>query len=327
MVTLPEWLTCNKVNQRAMVSPLILMHMTTRPAPRACTHVVSTRSSKTSFPPQPNTILTSHRYVPPRAGWAQGDQQDGPVSPPIREDSSSALPSSNALASNRGYNASPAPPSPTAQRHDLPQPRHVRSGSEHYYEDVDPRFASDPHVNDQRGSGLPSALTPGANAAYRMPSPISNPPIPTIVNHSPPQSPLGPVPPMTRTDLLNSTPPLEEQHGASGGNADSNENLPAGMRSPTGSDTSHFTSISQRGINPAWRPSVGSYPSGPGSTASAAQRRREDVILTANPDFSLPGLPSGRGARGRGRGRGGGLPRGAGAPSGLTPAGRYPMEI
>jgi len=130
---------------------------------------------------------------------------------------------------------------------------------------------------------------------------------------------------MTGTDHLNSTPPIEDQHGPSGG--DSSENLPAGMRSPTGSDTSHFTSISQRGINPAWRPTGGSRLQGPGSTASAAQRRREDVILTANPDFSLPGLPSGRGGRGRGRGVGGGLPRGGIGATGLTPAGRYPMEI
>lgn len=206
---------------------------------------------------------------------------------------------------------------------------------------MDPRFASDPHVDSgsdhDQHTALPSALTPGANAAYRMPPSTSNPPIPTIVNHSssPVLSPAGGadgadashdpssglmVAPMTRTDLAHSTPSLEER------DRDSNENLPAGMRSPTGSDTSHFTSISQRGINPAWRPS--GPPSALGtSTASAAQRRREDVILTANPDFSLPGIMPGRGAgRGRGRGGGGGVPRG-GAATGLTPAGRYPMEI
>lgn len=266
------------------------------------------------------------RYVPPRAGWAQGGETNGHVSPPLRENTTSAIPSSNVFAGTHGFpSASPAPPSPIAQHHTQPAPRHVRGGSEHYYEDVDPRFASDPHVDtgaDQRASGLPSALQPGGNAAYRMPSPISNPPIPTIVNHSPPSQPslpFGP-PAVTQTDHLNSTPPLEDGHGASGG--DSNENLPAGMRSPTGSDTSHFTSISQRGINPAWRPGPGSYANG--STASAAQRRREDVVLAANPDFSLPGLPSTRGGRAR---RGGPLPRGGGVATGLTPSGRYPMEL
>lgn len=219
------------------------------------------------------------------------------------------------------------PLSPIAQHDSMPAPRHVRSGSEHYYEDVDPRFASDPHVDagaDQRASGLPSALQPGANAAYRMPSPTSNPPIPTIVNHSPPsQSSLPSGPPVAMpTDHLNSTPPLDDGTGAIGG--DSNETLPAGMRSPTGSDTSHFTSISQRGINPAWRPGPGSYSNGPGTTVSAAQRRRDDVVLAANPDFSLPGLQAGRGGRGR---RGGPLPRGGGVATGLTPSGRYPMEL
>jgi hypothetical protein len=231
------------------------------------------------------------------------------------------------LVGTHGFNPSPAPPSPIAQHHTQPPPRHARGGSEHYYEDVDPRFASDPRVDagaDQRASGLPSALQPGANAAYRMPSPTSNPPIPTIVNHSPPSQPSLPSgpPAVPQTDHLNSKTLLGDGHGAIGG--DSNENLPAGMRSPTGSDTSHFTSISQRGINPAWRPAPGSYANGPGSTASAAQRRREDVVLAANPDFSLPGLPSGRGGRAR---RGGPLPRGGGVATGLTPSGRYPMEL
>lgn len=205
--------------------------------------------------------------------------------------------------------------------------RHARGGSQDWVDDVDPRFAEHPPVdsNSQQDqhTALPSALTPGANNAYRMPSPTSNPPIPSIVNHSPSPtfsrndgdatlgSGLGAT--MTRTDNSNSTPSLEDR-------ADSNENLPTGMRSPTGSDTSHFTSISQRGINPAWRPGPGSN-YGAGSTASAAQRRREDVILTANPDFSLPGMTPGRG-----RGRGRGIPRGR-AMTGLTPAGRYPTEI
>ncbi|KAI7293514.1 hypothetical protein KC352_g1601, partial [Hortaea werneckii] len=142
------------------------------------------------------------------------------------------------------------------------------------------------------------------------------------------------------------------------------ENLPSGARSPAeASDTSHFTSISQRPVNPNWRPSppsvgggtgppsmygphhqgmmgpAGGRPGyggngnpGPGSTASAVQRRKEDAILTANPDFTLPGLgPSARsgprggfrggrnpaGARG-GRSRGGGFmpPPGSGVGAG-----------
>ena len=102
------------------------------------------------------------------------------------------------------------------------------------------------------------------------------------------------------------------------------DSIPDGARSPgAASESSHFTSVSQRGVNPNWRPGPPGYGPGYGSgntTASAAQRRKEDVILSANPDFSLPGigLPGGRG---RGRGRGGG---GIAPATGLTPAGRYP---
>jgi len=125
--------------------------------------------------------VTSAQYVPPREAWRQDDQPNGPVSPPLREENSSVLPSSNLFGPTHGF----PPTSAVSPIEQHPAPRHVRGGSEHYYEDVDPRFASDPQLDagvpqNQRESGLPSALTPGANAAYRMPPPTSNYPIPTI---------------------------------------------------------------------------------------------------------------------------------------------------
>ena len=269
-------------------------------------------------------LIKDSTYVPPRAAW---DQQRGPVSPITNESSLSNLPSSNAMPANSGYSPRGASASPRPIVN-----RHHRSPSEPYYEDVDPRFAAnEPHMDasapQAQQSGLPTALTPGSNA-YRMPPP-SNPPPPTFNYHSP-SSPTshdfgaaGQAPPQALdTDDPHSTPSLDR--------ADSSyEDLPQGVRSPTGSDTSHYTSISQRPVNPNWRPS-GGYPGGflgpPGadggahSSASVAQRRREDVILAANPEFSLPGMRGERGGRGRG-----GLARGQ--PSGLTPAGRYPTEI
>lgn len=99
-----------------------------------------------------------------------------------------------------------------------------------------------------------------------------------------------------------------------------------GALSPAMSDTSNFTSVSQRGVNPNWRPPPG-YGPGPGpapSGPSPAQRRNErnDMILGQNPDFMLPGM------RGPARG-GGGRGRGMGRPNqnGLTPPGRYPSEM
>lgn len=219
---------------------------------------------------------------------------------------------------------------------------------------MDPRFAIDPASevgsshHDQPGP-LPSALTPGGGySAYRTqspnhlsPLPYSN--IPSYVSGSSGGdggSSNGLVVRSGSTDQEHSTPSVSRD-----GLDRSFENLPSGARSPgEGSDTSHFTSISQRPVNPNWRPGPGSAYGGgsrmdggaaPPSSASAVQRRREDVILTANPDFSLPGMgPSARGGGGRGRGRGLGAPsmtRGGGPMSaaalGLTPSGRYPTEF
>ena len=136
------------------------------------------------------------------------------------------------------------------------------------------------------------------------------------------------------------------------------ETLPSGSRSPAaGSDISQFTSISQRGVNPNWRPPPGSMPAydgtgyggpspepgaapsmtgygGPpmyGNAPAARSRanRPEDLLLANAPDFSIPGVgPAGRGARGGLRGGGGMM--GRGAPIGIQTAasqGRYPREI
>ncbi|KAK5005456.1 hypothetical protein LTR60_006253, partial [Cryomyces antarcticus] len=114
-----------------------------------------------------------------------------------------------------------------------------------------------------------------------------------------------------------------------------------GARSPAGSDASHFTSVSQRGVNPNWRPNGPNGPNGPNAyngPNGAGQRRRpaNDVLLQANPDFVLP---AGRADYGRGRGRGGRAPglipgmglgtsgSAVGGGGGMTPVGRYPTDM
>jgi hypothetical protein len=60
-------------------------------------------------------------------------------------------------------------------------------------------------------------------------------------------------------------------------------------RSPAISETSFFTSISERPVNPLWRPPAVSH---------VLQQRRQDVLFASNPDFELParrGNESGRG--------------------------------
>lgn len=109
------------------------------------------------------------------------------------------------------------------------------------------------------------------------------------------------------------------------------EDLP-GARSPADSDTSNFTSVSQRGVNPNWKPggpgdAAGQYP--PQTMRKPMQtqvQQRRDVLLGNNPDFELPiARPA--------RGRGGGVGMGGGGGISRVPApmstfsahgGRYP---
>lgn len=76
------------------------------------------------------------------------------------------------------------------------------------------------------------------------------------------------------------------------------DDLPKGARSPTTSETSsHFTSVSQRGINPQWRP-----PELENVISKRRQRERQDILLGGNPDFEVP-VPKGRKGTGSSRRR------------------------
>ncbi|KAI1810734.1 pali-domain-containing protein [Poronia punctata] len=85
--------------------------------------------------------------------------------------------------------------------------------------------------------------------------------------------------------------------------------LAPGARSPTISERSGFTSVSQRGVNPRWNPG----PGGPGQGYSQpmAMRRpanRDEVnILNSNPDFHLPTRRGGSASPARGGAVGGGI--------------------
>lgn len=232
-----------------------------------------------------------------------------------------------------------------------PMPTRNRANSENYYEDVDPRFTVATDDSQKHQSALPSALTPGAANAKTPSQGMPPPPLPQ------PQSPRTagtPTVPQAEISTLHATPPRKVLGGPTsdqlhrdnqlplnntGGlsarqiipsNADFLEPIPDGARSPgEGSEASHFTSVSQRGINPNWMPPPGMGRGGTQvSSASAVQRRKEDVILNANPDFAVPGMPGTRGGRGRGAGVGPATMTGRGpmgGSMGLTPAGRYPV--
>ncbi len=198
------------------------------------------------------------------------------------------VPSDQTLSTmnNSSRGLSPIQDSPVempAQISQVGGPNRVERSSD-YYEDVDPRFAEPAQA--QAPLPLPSSLMPGGFA----------PPNPGFLS--------------------------------TGNSSDTNlprnssyDDLPGGARSPATSEASHFTSVSQRPVNPNWRPEMGAA-AGQFAPFAPGQRRpmrQEDVILeanAANPDFMIPGAN-----RGRGRGRGGpGGGRGRGGPMMMPPA-------
>lgn len=173
--------------------------------------------------------------------------------------------------------------------------------SSDYYEDVDPKFAEPARQNPPP---MPSSLMPGPYSSN--PNLLSAPQQPQQLSD----------PNLPRTS--------------------SYDDLPDGSRSPAASEASHFTSVSQRPVNPAWRPEMGAPAGNFGpynGRGGPRPMRPEDVILdanAANPDFAIPGVGMGRG-RGRGafvgRGRGRGVQPPAtmmGPQNGLQAPGRYP---
>ncbi|KAI5816292.1 SUR7/PalI family-domain-containing protein [Pyronema omphalodes] len=186
-----------------------------------------------------------------------------------------------------------------------------KRASESYYEDVAPQFdqpldrLSPPPTS---GSPHPTTLTPGLGAPPSGPLPGPPPPNPAAAYGPPPhlrqQQPGG----------WNAPPPPIP------------DDMDDGQRSPI-STASGFTSISQRGVNPAWEAEQGMRgpagprgPPGPGRGGYGMGNRGgrggyngagqgdprggrgnvEDLGLVGNPNFELPT----RGTRG---GRGGGF--------------------
>lgn len=247
----------------------------------------------------------SNRYVPPRSQWAQPD----------------------ALQQQRQYTTSPLANGATANIDQVSTaPSHKRAGSESYYEDVDPRFAVEEPSDDgfresgALGGGLPGALTPGGmppGAISHLPGGYPTTPGAQQAYQHQQQQRMNPEylhpsyqgGPVGTNDSHNSSDndiPLDNRH-ASGGSFDGDR------ASERASEASHFTSISERPVNPNWQPPAQSGPQ---------PRRQQDVLLAQNPDFSIPGMRGGRG-----RGGNGPIAASAMGGPGLTGAGRYPTEI
>ncbi|MCJ1354932.1 MAG: regulator of ime2 [Icmadophila ericetorum] len=231
-------------------------------------------------------------YVPARSAWAGGIVRNN--TPPMHQQSAYPIEPTPSITPPVELSATNSvlgtPPSHYAQPRGQPQvqvqnpsPTHTRgvSGGDNYYEDVDPRFvetASEPQT-------VPALLLPGHQGSPQIQQqPYSHP----IIDR----------------ERLNS----ESHQGGQQGNLTSQfeptssyESIQEGSRSPAASDGSHFTSISQRGVNPDWRPPPPQgYQDGVPNRRPVQQQR--DVLLQGNPDFELPGV--GAGARGPRRGGG-----------------------
>lgn len=241
-------------------------------------------------------ISDQQQYVPARAGW---NAQKVPSDQTIN-----TLNNSNSSRGLSPIQDSPIElPAQLSHVGGLPAPTRNEPTSD-YYEDVDPKFAEPAQQAQQQPPPMPSSLMPGGYAH------------PNISNPSFLSAPHGSDPNLPRTS--------------------SYDDLPDGSRSPAASEASHFTSVSQRPVNPNWRPEMGAPAGqfapygGPGAGPPRRPMRQEDIILeanSANPDFAIPGSRGGRGRGGRGgRGRGAPMPPATmmGPGAGLGNASRYP---
>ena len=171
-----------------------------------------------------------------------------------------------------------------------------------YYEDIDPRFDDTPDDEVEVGQ------------IYR--APLSNPQSPHRPSHRLDEGDQSvPITPLRRNYSYNSL----DGRNSRGNNVD-DEYRSGGPRSPAASTSSHFTSISQRGVNPRWQPQPPQYIGGGNSNDGYSRRQhrpRNDQMnfLAGNPDFELPVSRSGR--------RQGGGP--ASLINSIDTGGRYPL--
>lgn len=149
-----------------------------------------------------------------------------------------------------------------------------------YYEDVDPRFDDTPEEDEVEPPN-----------AYRPPLPL-NPAHRRRPSRDVPDetSPAGA--PLRRNYSYNSLD--GNNHTNNANNLD--DEYRSGPRSPAASTSSHFTSVSQRGINPRWQPQpppqfIGGPPVSneyPSRRQNRPPRNDQMNFLSGNPDFELP---------------------------------------
>ena len=254
-------------------------------------HALAARKAVTPLFTDVNKAPEDEGYVPARTAW--GPNSLARQRSPPNTNTSAPLPPIHQSPVER---ISPSQNYAPAGLVDSNGHARVNSG-DIYYEDVDPRFADEnvqaPLHGRQGGQSIPSLLIPGGSNR----SPIDHP------SHMVHQSQQQPEPGHLNVEPNSSYDSLNQD----------------GTRSPAVSEASHFTSVSQRGVNPEWRPPPGSQQGAyAGSVPLRRPAQQRDVLLQGNPDFELPGVgPRGGGYVGvgggpspRARQGGGGFPPG-----------------
>ena len=192
-------------------------------------------------------------YVPPRANW-MGNANARGAAPPSKMavlDRNDSDPVELPTQNTLRKNQSRSGPGGSG---------HARKASDNYYEDVDPRFAND--SDEVPETALPTPRTIQTQSSQAMPSSLMPGPSSNIPNLPPPRP-----------------QHLEIQ--------DSYEDIADGQRSPA-SDHSNMTSISQRGVNPNWRPgSTDGHVRADNNPLRQVHEQR-GALLDSNPDFEVP---------------------------------------
>ncbi|KAK3331055.1 SUR7/PalI family-domain-containing protein [Apodospora peruviana] len=184
----------------------------------------------------------------------------------------------------------------TADRHNT----YMSEASKYSQEDayVPPRQAWN-QGSGRNSPSVPSPLNVPGRAVETQPnrgSPTPQPPAPSAGEYYEDVDPRFAEPAVAQRPTPPPTP-----------STNSYEDIPQGARSPTESERSTFTSISQRGINPRWNPPPPALPMGGSYGGNVVPRRPvnrpADMLLNSNPDFKLPA----RGSPSRAPGGAGGL--------------------
>ncbi|KAL8645491.1 MAG: hypothetical protein Q9210_006677, partial [Variospora velana] len=210
-------------------------------------------------------------YVPPRTAWANPASRSDTTNPsnpshkvasPIADLPITELPANTPGSPPIPQLISTAPNSNTATQ----IPGHNRYNSaDTYVEDVDPRFAepTEPHLPQTQSSApLPSALTAGLHPQHSQQGIMEK-----------------------AKDSHHSNAYLQPSHSYDSFPDNTHD---AGSRSPAISDGSNYTSISQRGINPAWQPPANHAMGAGGVPNRKPMGQQREVLLASNPDFELP---------------------------------------